>query len=725
MGTLSPNAKQQFFTNNGTLASGYKLYTYESGTTTPLATYTDKAQTTANANPIILDSRGEAVIYLQSENYRFTLKDASDVTIWTRDNVMSPILDAAIGGVTPLICETVDAMKALTGLSDGAEINTLYHTSATGGGAGRYRYTTAGTPAADGVKVHAQDIGGGRFILLDSAITFNHAGAIGDDVADDSVAINAALALGIVLMGEPGKNKYFIGDELTAAQRTTIIGYGSYFRSSSHIKILTLTSYCEVFGLSISGPNATYTAAGYGIFASGTRNGATVAPTMLTDIKVIGTTINNIGNAGVEFDFVKNSVVITNRITNCGYAGGLFYSCDKVRALDNYVDTLSGETTSGQLNAYGFTFTSLSNTSDFVRDPVSVDCEASGNDIRNIPTWHALDTHGGKRIKFKKNNIYNCRRGVILTNLVTVGAEDCVVSGNNLCNELSGTNSNGSQKQGEAFWDVGQSATVRNKRNKIMNNNVYQHGDPIASVGAVYIDNTEDGAYCSNEFTQPYNYGAVIKNNVRRASISANTIVDPKGPGSGGGATNFPSHLLFDGTNMDGLTVSNNNLLRKNSSAAVKVGEIGINIANTALKTIAFKGNTFDGVVADWSAPDQTGISGDAELTYTGTLTGCTTSPTGLVEYTRIGNMVSLRIPTISGVSNTTAATITGGPANMRPAAQQICYIRVTDNGVTQDGMALIGIDGTITLWVGAGLNAFTNAGTKGVADTTISYKVK
>lgn len=41
MASISPNAKQQFFTNAGAPAAGCKLYTYATGTSTPLATYTD------------------------------------------------------------------------------------------------------------------------------------------------------------------------------------------------------------------------------------------------------------------------------------------------------------------------------------------------------------------------------------------------------------------------------------------------------------------------------------------------------------------------------------------------------------------------------------------------------------------------------------------------------------------------------------------------------------
>lgn len=35
MAQLTPNAKQQFFTNAGEPAAGYKLYTYAAGTLTP------------------------------------------------------------------------------------------------------------------------------------------------------------------------------------------------------------------------------------------------------------------------------------------------------------------------------------------------------------------------------------------------------------------------------------------------------------------------------------------------------------------------------------------------------------------------------------------------------------------------------------------------------------------------------------------------------------------
>jgi hypothetical protein len=66
------------------------VYTYIAGTTTPQATYTDSTGATPNANPTILDSRGEANIWLGGSTYKIKLTDANDVEIWTVDNVSAP-----------------------------------------------------------------------------------------------------------------------------------------------------------------------------------------------------------------------------------------------------------------------------------------------------------------------------------------------------------------------------------------------------------------------------------------------------------------------------------------------------------------------------------------------------------------------------------------------------------------------------------------------------------
>lgn len=85
--SISPDPRLQFFANDGSPLVGGKLYTYAAGTTTPLATYTSITGLVANTNPVILDSRGEASVWFSAAKYKFVLKDANGVEIWTQDNL--------------------------------------------------------------------------------------------------------------------------------------------------------------------------------------------------------------------------------------------------------------------------------------------------------------------------------------------------------------------------------------------------------------------------------------------------------------------------------------------------------------------------------------------------------------------------------------------------------------------------------------------------------------
>ena len=92
MASLSPTPKLQFFGSDGLPLVGGKLYTYAAGTTTPLASYTDHTGVTANTNPVILDSNGEADVWLpDTTSYKYVLKDADDATLYTVDYISVPV----------------------------------------------------------------------------------------------------------------------------------------------------------------------------------------------------------------------------------------------------------------------------------------------------------------------------------------------------------------------------------------------------------------------------------------------------------------------------------------------------------------------------------------------------------------------------------------------------------------------------------------------------------
>lgn len=117
MALLSPNPKQQFFDANGQPLVGGKVYTYAAGTTTPVVTYVDAAGVTTNTNPIILDSRGMANIWLDTTvNYKYAVFDALDVPIFTTDNIGVTLTTASFA-VPPVIGSTTPNSAFFTTIS--------------------------------------------------------------------------------------------------------------------------------------------------------------------------------------------------------------------------------------------------------------------------------------------------------------------------------------------------------------------------------------------------------------------------------------------------------------------------------------------------------------------------------------------------------------------------------------------------------------------------------
>lgn len=152
MTTLTPTPKQQFLDANGVPLAGGKVYTYAAGTTTPLTTYTDESGTVPNTNPVILDSRGEAAIWLGVASYKLKLTTAADAEIWTVDNIVSA------------------SVQALADLSES-------------GGSALVGFLQSGTGAI-ATTVQAK---------LREFVSVKDFGAVGDGVADDTAAIQAAI----------------------------------------------------------------------------------------------------------------------------------------------------------------------------------------------------------------------------------------------------------------------------------------------------------------------------------------------------------------------------------------------------------------------------------------------------------------------------------------------------------------------------------------------------
>jgi hypothetical protein len=130
-GNVMPSPKAQFFDSNGDPLNAGKVYFYAAGTETPQNTYTTSALSVANANPVILDSRGEASIYLSPLAYKVVLKTSADVTIWTQDNVTGNSLSTDLTSLTTRVAtlETyktaLEAIPLTTALSLAKNLQTI------------------------------------------------------------------------------------------------------------------------------------------------------------------------------------------------------------------------------------------------------------------------------------------------------------------------------------------------------------------------------------------------------------------------------------------------------------------------------------------------------------------------------------------------------------------------------------------------------------------------
>lgn len=83
-------AGSQFFDSNGDPLTGGLIYTYLSGTTTPVTTYTTRDGTTNNTNPIVLDAAGRTPNEIWLDGgvlYKFILKTSAFVQIGSYDDI--------------------------------------------------------------------------------------------------------------------------------------------------------------------------------------------------------------------------------------------------------------------------------------------------------------------------------------------------------------------------------------------------------------------------------------------------------------------------------------------------------------------------------------------------------------------------------------------------------------------------------------------------------------
>lgn len=641
-----------------------KLFTYAAGTTTPQATYVDSTQTTQNTNPVVLNYRGEAFVWLNPLlAYKFVLQDAFGNQIWTEDNIQGAI--GVASNITPSITNTFTlGTPTITFANAYFGPNGAPVFDPVSGNIGYYARTAAEIAASVTPVNYAYAPGDSRRLAPDTT------GATDVTVKLQNLLDVAGIA---ALDGEV---------------REVILQPGTYkvtrlymHYSNVHLRLMPGTTIVQTL-TGITNNNTTGQAPAYAVIhinpLTYVNNPSSGAAGTITNVRIYGGGIVQGPNSVTPGSYQQFQLgIVANDCQNCWVDRITVQGCGAENILMG--------------NSAWNTCTNLKITNCEVLNGGETainNCRASliaGNYIHDSWFQNGLGG-GGDGLKIIYNTVRNMSNAGV--DFGGSGAHDinscrdCLFAFNVVTDTGISVNTGY-----QAFFTDDGATTVPKTNIKIIGNIFDRHNGPIS-------------------VSTDYNSGTIeFENNI----ISGNLT---------GGANGIDFSVIAGSATFH---------LRDNTMSPGPTGNgaYGISISATTCSVVVEESNEIYGhSTADINTASSTLVlKGEMDVSLTLTLTGFAAGQNVPMVIVKKGSVVVINFSGAGATSNSTTMTLGTLPVYLRPTRSQNFRFPVIDNGVNLDGLLQIASTGVMTFFKDINGSAFTNSGTKGlVGPYNITY---
>jgi hypothetical protein len=383
-------------------------------------------------------------------------------------------------------------------------------------------------PTSEQVTFLAAGTGASQRTVLDKlrdVVSVKDFGAVGNGVADDTAAIQAAIT------ASANKSVYFpsgtyVATTLTVANPCRLFGEGIIKKTTAASSaLLTLnTNDVDIDGLEFRGASVDATPASVVFLDTAIKvyGASSVSPYRrfnITNVKV-----NGFAGFAMDIRWSEDVTITGCQIKYCGYAGILFESIVRGVISNNRISFI--DTTSGT-NAYGISL-SRDPTKTLVNSVPTEHVTVTGNVVTDVAKWTGIDGHAPHNCNIVGNVVARCKNGIYAQYDSAVDPypsparfiriADNVVVGRSTTSE----NEFGVASIGTSLGSVG-----FNEHIVIENNSVINAGSGGGGNGAVSLS---------------YSRHSVVRNNVVYKGINAGLSM-----------TNSCDQCLVDGNLVDGL----------------------------------------------------------------------------------------------------------------------------------------------------------------------------